>query len=167
MTWASDLESIQLCCKSRERPSAPTRRVTTMSRSQAPAAAASLASAPAAPAPTPPTPVGASSHAESASAPSPALSRTKKRPETTSESSPSRTICALARSPISNLHAESSAVLPAPVSPVSTVNPAHGVSVALRISAKFSTWISSIMSRAPFFSLRYLSLHSFPSVYQS
>ena len=153
----------------RERPSAPTRRVTTMSRSHGDASATPPSRAPAllAPASTAPPPVGASSHIASASAPSPALSRTKKRPDTTSESSPSRTICALARSPISSLHAESSAVLPAPVSPVSTVNPAHGVSVALRISAKFSTWISSIMSCAPFFSLRCLSLHSFPSVYQS
>ena len=157
----------------RERPSAPTRRVTTKSRSHGAASAVPPSRAPAllASARTAPLPAGASSHAESASAPSPApspaLSRTKKRPDTTSESSPSRTICALARSPISNLHAESSAVLPAPVSPVSTVSPAHGVSVALRISAKFSTWISSIMSCAPFFSLHCLSLHSFPSVYQS
>jgi len=47
---------------------------------------------------------------------------------------------------MSSFNAESSAVLPAPVSPVSTVSPRAGTSVASRISARFSTWISSIIA---------------------
>ena len=50
-----------------------------------------------------------------------------------------------ARSPIKSLQADSSAVLPAPVSPVSTVMPAAGASVASSMSATLRTWISSII----------------------
>ena len=69
----------------------------------------------------------------------PSGARPKKRPETTRPSSPSRTMSALARVPMSSFNAESSADLPAPVSPVRTVRPAHGSSVASRMSARFCT----------------------------
>ena len=52
---------------------------------------------------------------------------------------------ASARSPISSLREESSADLPVPVSPVSTVSPAAGLMVASSMSATFLTRSSSIM----------------------
>ena len=71
------------------------------------------------------------------------------RPSTIAALSPSRTIDESARSPISSLQAESSAVLPAPVSPVKTVNPAQGLRAAERISARFVTSSSSIIATHP------------------
>ena len=51
----------------------------------------------------------------------------------------SRTVDESARSPKMSLSAESSAVLPAPVSPVKTVRPALGTNVASRMSAMLET----------------------------
>ena len=82
--------------------------------------------------------------------PSSALSASadkKKRPSTTAPCAPSRTVEASARSPTSSLIAESSAVLPAPVSPVTTVRPCAGANVASRIRATFCTWSSSSMAK--------------------
>lgn len=106
----------------------------------------------------------------SASSPSPASSREatpKKRPDTTSASSPSRTDPLSARSPMSSFNAERSAVLPAPVSPVSTVRPRAGSSVALRINARFSTWISSIIAHLLLLGFRNHSVYQQPSFGES
>ena len=68
------------------------------------------------------------------------------RASTSSASAPSRIAEASARSPTSSFMALSSAVLPAPVSPVSTVRPAAGVMAASRMSATLRTQSSSIMA---------------------
>ena len=71
--------------------------------------------------------------------------RTNSRPSTSRPSAPSRMAPASARSPISSLREDSSADLPVPVSPVSTVSPAAGLMVASSMSATFLTRSSSIM----------------------
>ena len=75
--------------------------------------------------------------------------RRKKRPSTLNASAPSRTASPEERSPTSSLMAESSADLPAPVSPVSTVSPSAGESEASQMSARLRTCSSSIMA-APY-----------------
>ena len=102
----------------RERPSAPTRRTATSSSSSS---------------------RGSSPSEDARESP-------KKRPLTSKPSWPSRTESLSAREPISSLSADSNAVLPAPVSPVSTVRPCAGTREACFISARFLTCISSIMA---------------------
>ena len=73
----------------------------------------------------------------------------KRRPSTDRPSEPSRTAVLSARSPTRSLHAERSAVFPAPVSPVIAVSPREGEKDASRMSATLLTWISSIIT-SPF-----------------
>ena len=77
-----------------------------------------------------------------------ALSK-KRRPSTDRPSESSRTAVLSARSPTRSLHAERSAVFPAPVSPVIAVSPREGEKDASRMSATLLTWISSIIA-SPF-----------------
>ena len=74
-----------------------------------------------------------------ATVPSPASPSRNNRPSTVHAFAPWRTVDASARSPTSSLMAESSALFPAPVSPVITVKPRAGANVASLMSAKSFT----------------------------